>query len=150
MLFRSPLDVAFKKPWPSTRRGLKLWLLAIIVAMKGVGYLRGATSTSTELALQLLTERLHVPLQACGLMILAVCAFAGFCSYCHHGRDRYGYMALAGFSFAWAACFLVAPVFLDGPGYAIQGCLSWLLIGGFVLFCAGDADPQQIPRRDGR
>lgn len=137
-----------RRPWPGTRRGFKLWLLAIIVAMKGVGYLRGATSSSTELALQLITERLHVPLQACGVLILVVCGFAMFCSYCHHGRDRFGYMALTGFCFSWAACFAVAPLFLDGPGYALQGTLSYLLIGLFLLFSAADPEPTTTPRAE--
>ncbi len=137
----TPMRVAFRRPWPGTRRGQKLWLLAIIISFKGLGYLRGSTSESTESALRLLTERLQVPLQACGAVILALCAVAIFCSYCHYGRDRYGYMLLVGFSATWAACFAVSPLLLDGPAYAWQGALSWLLIGLFLLFSAADPEP---------
>ncbi len=137
----TPLSLAFRRPWPGTRRGLKLWLLAIIISFKGFGYLRGSTSSSTESALRLLTERLHIPLQACGAVIVILCLVAAFCSYCHYGRDRYGYMILVGFSMAWAACFAVSPLLLDGPAFAWQGALSYLLIALFLLFSAADPEP---------
>ncbi len=144
----TPIRVAFRRPWPGTRRGLKLWLLAIIISFKGLGYLRGSTSASTESALRLLTERLQIPLQACGLLIVVLCFVAAFCSYCHYGRDRYGYMILVGFSGAWAACFAVSPLLLDGPAYAWQGALSWFLIGLFLLFSAADPEPTSHLRSD--
>lgn len=141
----TPLAVAFDRPWPTTRRGLKLWLFAIIIGIKGLGYLRGQISPSTDSALRLVT-RLHVPLEVCGGLIIATCTFAVVCSYCHHGRDRYGYMALTGFSWSWAGCFAAGALFLDAPSYAWQGALSYFLIGLFVLVSAYD---DEEPHRDG-
>lgn len=137
----TPIHIAFQRPWPTTRRGLKLWLLAIVLGLKGIGYIRGATPDSTESGLRIITEGLNVPLQVCGGVIVALCAFAAFCSYCHMGRDRYGYMVLTGFCFAWAAAFAVSPLFLDGPDYAFQGALSYVLIGAFLLISAADPEP---------
>lgn len=135
----TPLRIAFRRPWPGTRRGLKLWLFSIIIGFKGVGYISGNNSHDTDAALRFVTQ--WAPLTTWGYLILAVCGFAVVCSYCHHGRDRYGYMALVGFSFAWGACYAVAPLLLDGPTYAWQGTLAWLLIGVLLLFSAGDPDP---------
>jgi hypothetical protein len=149
---RTPLDVAFDKPWPTTSRGLKLWLFAIALGIKGVGYLQGNSSHSTESALRLFTERLHVPLTACGAVIVILCAFAVVCSYCHYGRDRYGYMALTGFCAAWAAAFAVSPLFLDGPSFAWQGTITYAMFGVVLLLCASDPDhtvPRTAPCRPG-
>src|SRR5690349_13646537 len=117
----TPLRIAFRKPWPATRRGLKLWFISIVLGMKGLAYLTGDTSAATESALRLITEAWHVPLEVCGAIIVALCGFAAFCSYCHFGRDRWGYMALVGFTLGWAGCFFVSPLFLDGPTAAVQG-----------------------------
>lgn len=135
----TPRRIAFRRPWPRSRRGLKLWLFSIIISFKGIGYISGKNSGDTDSALQFVTQ--WQPLSFWGCLILAVCACAMVCSYCHHGRDRYGYMALVGFSSAWAACYAAAPLLLDGPTYAWQGSLSWLLIGFLLLFSAGDPDP---------
>lgn len=139
----TPLGIAFRRPWPGTRRGLKLWLLSVIIGMKGAGYLFSGSTPSNESALRLITERADIGLHVCGAIILGPCIFSLFCSYCHYGRDRYGYMALTGFAFAWAAAYAVSPLLLDGPSYAWQGTLSWSLFGVFLLIAASDPEPRQ-------
>lgn len=132
--------IHLRPPIPSTRRGLKLWVLAIMIGVKGAGYARGETSSSTETSLRLITERLHIPLTVFGLLMLTLCLFAAATAYSHHGRDRWGYMALVGFAFSWSACFAVGPLLLDAPLYAWQGALNAAIFGGFLLMCAADPD----------
>lgn len=132
---------AFARPWPQTRRGLKLWFIAIVFAMKGVGYLAGDTSRATEDALRLVTDVWGVPLQVCGAIIVTLCLFAVFCAYCPHGRDKWGYMVLVGFTLGWAGCFFVSPLFLDGPTSALQGGFSYALIAAFLIVSADDPEP---------
>lgn len=135
----TPLRTAFRRPWPTTRRGLKLWFFSSIIGLKGVGYINGKSSGQNEAALELATR--CAPIEMWGALIIALCVFAAVCAYCHHGRDRYGYATLVGFSFAWGAVYAVTPLFLDGPTWAFQGTLTWLLIGVLLLFSAGDPDP---------
>lgn len=129
------------RPWPQTRRGIKLWFIAIVLGMKGVGYLAGDTSRSTEDALRLLTDVWHVPLQVCGAIIVTLCAAAAVAAYSTTGRDRWGYMTLVGFTLGWAGCFLVSPLFLDGPTSAMQGGFSYALIAAFLIVAADDPEP---------
>lgn len=129
-----------RSPIPSTHRGLKLWVLSIIIGVKGLGYARGETSTSTESALRLITERLNIPLSAFGLFMVGLCVFGFVVSYSKRGRDVWGYMALVGFCFGWASCFAFGALFLGAPGYAWQGALNGLIFGAFLLLCASDSD----------
>lgn len=143
---RTPLHVAFARPWPGTRRGVKLWVLALIIGAKGLGYALGQVPASTESSLRFVVGYLGAPLPLVGWAIVALCVFAAFCSYCHHGRDAYGYMALAGFAFGWAGVFLGGGV-LGGSWFsAWQGAVSYLAIAGFVLVCA--SDPEPVPVKD--
>lgn len=138
---RTPLGIAFNRPWPTSRRGLNLWLLSLMMLAKGVGYLRGAVSTSTDEALGLITQRLHIPIEVFGAAMVSVCLFAIFCSYCHHGRDRYGYMALVAFSLAWAAVFAFSALFLGAPTSGFQGMWNGTIFALFLLFSAADPEP---------
>lgn len=132
--------IHLRPPIPSTRRGLKLWVLAIMIGVKGAGYAVGKTSNSTETSLRLITERLHIPLTAFGFAMLVLCAFAVVTAYSRHGRDRWGYMALVGFCVGWAATFAVGVMFFDAPQFAWQGAINALMFGGFLLLCAADPD----------
>lgn len=129
--------------WPTTRRGLKLWVLAIIIAVKGIGYARGETSNSTESSLRLITERLHIPLEAFGVFMVCLCVFALVTAYSRRGRDLWGYMALVGFAFGWATTFAVGALFLGAPGYAWQGAINSVIFGLFLLLCAADDEPRR-------
>lgn len=135
--------VHIRPPTPSTHRGLKLWVLSIIIGVKGMGYARGQTSNSTESALRLITERLSIPLTAFGLFMVALCVFSFAVSYSRRGRDVWGYMALVGFCFGWSGCFAYGVLFLGAPGFAWQGAINALMFGGFLLLCASDAEPRR-------
>lgn len=136
----TPLHVAFARPWPSTRRGLKLWFFAVIIGCKGFAYTQTPPGTSSDSALRLLTERVGLPLHICGVIILALCALAWWTSYCIHGRDQIGYVVLIAFSGLWSGIYAVSRLLLDAPYAATQGALSWLLIGGLLILVARDPE----------
>ena len=142
----TPLRVAFAKPWPATRRGFKLWVISVAIGIKGIGYLLGGISRSTDSALRVFTDVLGVDLRVCGAVIVALCLASAFTAYCHHGRDRYGYAALTGFCCVWSAAFFVGAFLLDGPASAVQGGVSYLVFAGFLLTCAGDPEPVDTTR----
>lgn len=134
----TPLRIAFARPWPGTRRGLKLWFLSIIIGLKGIGYALGSVTAVTQAALQVFTQLLHIPIGAVACAIVGLCLGAGWCAYCHHGRDRWGYAALTGFCGVWTIAYATSPVFFGAPVDALQGALSWSAIGVFLLLCSGD------------
>lgn len=119
------------------RRRVILVLLAVVIGLKGAVYLQGG-SPSTAASLRLLVERLGVPVDVCGIAIMGLCAAAAACALLGRGRDIAGYVILAAYSCGWAACYAASPLFLDGPTYAWQGTLSYVLIAGIVMLCAGD------------
>ncbi|ROR91780.1 hypothetical protein [Nocardioides aurantiacus] len=133
---RTSAKVAFRRPWPGTRRGLKLWLLSIVIGLLGFNYIVSPVPTSTEQALTLPGE--VMPLEWWGIGIVGLCVVAGFCSYCHMGRDRYGYYMLSVFAVAWGTAYLVSPFLFDASTRAFSGALSWYVIFGFLVLSAGD------------
>ncbi len=138
----TPWRVAFRRPWPGTRRGLKLWVIAVVLGLKFLIYAMGDTSRATDDALRLVTVEWGVPLQLIGGIGLAACVVAAWCSYCHHGRDLWGYAILTGVAVGWSASFAVAPLFLDGPTLAWNGCLTYLFVTMLLVICAGDVEPR--------
>lgn len=134
----TPLDTAFARPWPTTYRGRSLWLLASVIGLKGVGYITKPSPTADD-ALTLPTKLL--PVSAWGAVFVVVALYAMWTAYCHHGRDRYGYMAVAGLCCGWAGCYAVTPLFFHGPGYAWQGFLSWVITAAFTLYLSRYPDP---------
>ncbi len=138
----TPARQAFHRPWPGTRRGLKLWVIAIVLGMKFYIYATGATSDSTDEALRLVTEVWGWPLQLVGAIGVAACLFSAWTAYCHHGRDLWGYVVLSFCSFGWAGAFAASPVFLDGTTNAWNGALTYVFISFLLLICAGDVEPR--------
>lgn len=102
----TPLRVAFASPLPGTIRGQVLCIVALIIGSKGLGYVFNASSASTDIAMGFLTQ--FVSLQIVGGIMVAICGFAWFTSYCHHGRDQYGFDALTMMAAALAAIYLVS------------------------------------------
>ncbi len=128
----TPLRIAFQRPWPGTVRGRILWFFAGIIGIKGTGYLLGSESATVDRSMRLFT--MWLPLEVWGAVVVAVCGFAMFCAYCHHGRDKWGYDAMTGLCAGWAAIYAVSPFFLGGPFYALQGTLSYFAIAGALIF----------------
>lgn len=163
-LLTTPLRVAFHRPWPTTRRGFKLWLIALILGMKGIGYLLGTGTASTDLALQLFVKSvlrlvpgpldhvLPISTRIVGLCIVGMCAFAAVTAYCHHGRDRWGYNLVAAVAVGWVSVFLTAPL-SGAPWSSVQGALSYALVYLLIIYSAKDPDEpaaavqQCAPRR---
>ena len=126
---RTPLRIAFARPWPGTIRGRILALCALILSAKGFGYATNPTAQS-EGSMRFLA--LFAPPVVWSVLIVATCAFAWFCSYCHHGRDRWGYDALTAMSGGLAASFALTVV-RSGDSVAVQGALAWLAIAVLLV-----------------
>lgn len=115
------------------RLRLKLIFIGFIIGMKGFAYLTSSTA-ATDAALTL--PRHVMPVEAWGVLIIAAAAVAVLCGRWPRTLP-FGYAILSGLSLGWAFCYGLAP--LDGgPTSAIQGCLSWCAIGGFVIFLGSD------------
>lgn len=144
----TPAEVAFRRPWPTTRRGLKLWLIAIVLGLKGLGYVLGSVPPTTEYAVRVLTGgqvplgwwgwHLMIPLWVVSWSLLLACVFAAFTAYCHVGRDRWGYTVLQAFCSLWTVLYLVAIFYFGAPSEVGQGALTWVTIGAVLAACAGD------------
>ncbi len=143
----TPLRVAFARrlfgvlPIPGKIRGQVLCFVAVIIGFKGAGYIFNASSASTDQAMNLLTQ--YVAMPAVGGIMVVICAFAWFSSYCHHGRDRYGYDALTGMAFAFSGIYLVSAA--EGPFFGVQGFLTWLVIGVLLIFLRRIRDVRDEP-----
>ncbi len=141
---RTPIKVAFRRPLPGTRRGMDLWLLSTVIGLKGVGYIFSDSPESANRSLVLPVQLLDPvtdmmgfdAIRAWGVIIVAITMFSGFCAYCHHGRDQYGFRALLAFASVWIGCYLLSPLLFGQPWYAVQGALSWLVIAVFIYRCA--------------
>lgn len=127
---------------PSSRRGFKLWLVALMLGTKGLAYAVGDwEGTPTESALRLITEVWGPSVEACGIFMIVLCIFAGITAYSRHGRDRLGYIVLTAASVGYAACFAVSPI-LDGPlAPALSGVANYMLAAVLLLISAADPEP---------
>ena len=131
----TPLRVAFRRPWPGTRRGFKLWLFAVVIGTRGLLY---ATDPATQSGAFVLP--FGVSAQTWGWVVFVVCCVATFSAYCHFGRDRYGYKAMSTLATLWAFMYAYGYVFNEASKAAMQGVLSMLLILVLLIHCAGDPE----------
>lgn len=132
----TPLRIAFKRPWPATRRGLCLWLFAVGFVLLGfVNYVASPlpfqTSQSLSFALSL------APAPFWGWAIVVIGSVAAFTSYCHFGRDRYGFVLLSTFSAAWGLGYLCGFFFYDAGLRAAGGAAVWFIYSGILALVAG-------------
>lgn len=130
------LRVAFSRPWPGTRRGLCLWLFSLaFICIGGINYVFTEPPEITREALTFATE--IAPLQFWGCIMISAGAIAFFSSYCHFGRDRYGYTLLATFCGGWALVYWCGWVFFDASLRAVSGSLIWVLFSAILTLLAG-------------
>lgn len=132
---RTPLRIAFRRPWPSTRRGFKLWLFAVVIGMRGLLY---ATDPNTQSAAA--QYPFGITTEVWGWFVFGVCAGAAVTSYCHFGRDRIGYKAMAALVAWWAFMYGYGYLFNEATKSALQGVLSMVVIGVVMIHCAGDPE----------
>lgn len=137
MTQRTPARVAFRRPWPGTRRGRCLWALGLAVMLVG-----GVNYITTELPER--TQRsLYAPLALTGgsgipwgIVMVAVGGVAVFSAYCHFGRDRYGYYAISMLCLGWGGCYIAGSL-NDGGLRALGGAVIWLLFGYISVVVSG-------------
>lgn len=133
---RTPLPVAFARPWPTTRRGLVLFLFSLATTWLGVvNYiitdLPAVSRESLAFALAFAEPSVW------GWAMVAIGALSAWSSFCHLGRDRIGFILLGGFCFAWGIGYMCGFVFFDAGPRALGGSVIWLLFSAILTAVAG-------------
>lgn len=136
---RTPLKLAFRRPWPGTVRGLILWLFGwAFIVVGGLNYIGTTipepTRTYLSFALSLAPQLFY------GIAFVVVGALAIVTSYCHFDRDKWGFKTAALFSGVWGAGYVCGWLFYDAPARALGGSVVWLLYCAILLVC------QRIPK----
>lgn len=132
----TPARVAFRRPWPTTRRGLVLFLFALATAwLGGVNYLATnlppASQESLAFALSITDA------DTWGWIMIGVGFFSAWSAYCHLGRDRIGFFLLALFTGAWGIGYLCGWLFYDAGLRALGGSVIWLLFSAILTAESG-------------
>lgn len=133
---RTPAHIAFRRPWPSTRRGLALFLFAIATAWLGVvNYvltdLPPYSQRSLSFALTIADGHTW------GWIMVAVATVTAWSAFCHLGRDRIGFVLLGGFCGVWGVGYLCGFLFYEAGPRALGGSVIWLLFSGILAVVAG-------------
>lgn len=132
----TPLRDAFRRPWPSTRRGLCLWLFSLaFILIGGVNYITSPQPETTTASLAFVLQL--QPSEFWGWIMVSVGALAAWASYCHFGRDRYGFILLATFCAAWALVYLCGFLFYGAGLRAVSGSVIWVLFSGILSLISG-------------
>lgn len=142
----TPLRIAFRRPWPTTRRGFKLWLFSVVIGLRGVLYVSEPGTNSAALQFPTLNGFDPLNTQRWGVVIVVACAVAIWSSYRHYGRDRYGYSIMAGLATLWGMFYMLGLVGGAASNAAVQGVLSMFLLVVLLLHCSGDPEMPQAPR----
>ena len=134
----TPTRVAFRRPWPGTRRGLALWLFAIaFIALGGVNYICTDLPPTSRQALSFALDISGGSTIFWGVVMVVVGAVAAFSSYCHFGRDRYGFVLLSTFCVGWGLVYVCGFLFYGAGLRAFGGASVWLLMGSALACIAG-------------
>ena len=132
----TPARIAFARPWPTTLRGLILWLFSL--AFITIGLVNYVLTPLPPLYEQALTFALAIaPTHVWGWTMVGAGVVAGYSSYCHKGRDLYGYVILAVFSTAWASGYLAGLIVFDAALRSLSGAVVWYLFAGILTAVAG-------------
>lgn len=132
----TPLRQAFRRPWPGTRRGLCLWLFSLSFIFLGfINYMITTPPPITQDALSFAFNM--APPLVWGIFMSSSGALAMAFSYCHFGRDRYGYSLLATFCAGWGLVYWCGFLFYDASLRAVAGSVTWFLFSGILTLLAG-------------
>ena len=133
---RTPLPIAFARPWPTTRRGLVLFLFSLATTWLGVvNYLiTDLPAVSRESLAFALTV---ADASTWGWVMVVIGAISAWSSFCHLGRDRIGFVLLGGFCGVWGIGYLCGFLFYDAGPRALGGSVIWLLFSAILTAVAG-------------
>lgn len=127
---------AFDRPWPGTRRGLCLWLFSL--AFVTIGYFNNIIGEQTSVTRDSLAFAFSIaPPVFWGYTMATVGLISAFLSYCHLGRDRYGFVMLAVYSAGWGLVYLCGYLFYDASVRAISGAITWVLFSSILILISG-------------
>jgi hypothetical protein len=132
----TPLRIAFRRPWPATRRGRCLWLFSLVFLV--IGAINYITTDLPEPSRRALAFALDIaPASVWGWFMVAVGVLSLWSSYCHFGRDRYGFVLLSTFCGTWALGYICGFLFYDAGLRAVAASAIWLLFSGALSLIAG-------------
>lgn len=127
---------AFQRPWPTTRRGLCLWLFSLSFIFLGmVNYVITTPPPTSVDALAFVTD--IAPIQVWGSIMALAGLIAMGLSYYHYGRDKYGFILLATFCGAWGLVYWCGFFFYGAGLRAVSSSIIWLLFSGILQMIAG-------------
>ncbi len=133
---RTPFSLAFARPWPGTRRGLCLWLFSL--SFITIGALNYIFAEQTEVSREALAFAFEIaPPTFWGVAMLSVGIIAMISSYCHFGRDRYGFVLLSVFCAAWGLVYLCGFLFYHASLRAVSGSITWILFSSILILISG-------------
>lgn len=130
------LAMAFQRPWPTTRRGLCLWLFSVAFISLGlINYVFSTPSPEALKGLAFVTD--FAPLRFWGVVMTACGVLSAAYSYYHFGRDKYGFTLLAVFCNAWGLVYVCGYVAYDAGIRSLGSSVIWLLFSGILQLIAG-------------
>lgn len=131
----TPLRIALARPWPTTLRGLVLWLFALgLAVLGGVNYVLTPIPAVTAQGIVALRV---APAPFWGSVMLAVAAVCIWSSYCHHGRDRIGFTLYSLTCCMWGLQFVAGYLVEGASARALGSATVWVLFGVGMAAVAG-------------
>ena len=135
---RTPLHIAFARPWPTTRRGMVLWIFSVgFIFIGGVNYISTDLPAPNRESLAFALTISHGSAPFWGWVMVAVGCTAAYTAYCHLGRDKAGFVLLSTFCGTWATGYLCGWLFFDAPLRALGGSVIWWLFCAALSVTAG-------------
>lgn len=132
----TPLRVAFARPWPGTRRGLCLWLFSLSFVL--IGMANYVLTYPPKPSRDSLVFAFSIAQPSVWGSIMSILGFlCVWLSYCHFGRDRYGFTILSTFCGVWGFTYLSGFLFYDAGPRALSGSVVWFLYSGILVLIAG-------------
>lgn len=132
----TPARLAYRRPWPGTRRGLCLWFFSVgFVLIGSVNYI--GTDLLPPTAKTLAFALSIADAEVWGWVMVVIGLAAMWSSYCHFGRDRFGFTLLATFCAAWGLGFLSGGLFYGAGTRALGYSIIWFLFSAILTLIAG-------------
>jgi len=115
---------------------MKLWLISGALGLRGILYAFAPETRSQAFRFPFD----WITTQGWGVFVVVCCLLAAISSYCHLGRDRYGYVVMTMLTAAWAVSYGYGWAFRDAGDAALQGVLSLGVLTAVLFHCAGDPE----------
>lgn len=125
------------RPW--VRHSLVLMVAGLVYTFVGVSYIITEPTRNRELALAVALDK--APIEIWGLAFIAVGGMAIISSRWPPVAEKWGYMALTGFSAGWSMTYALGVLLMDSPSSNLSGALTWGLLGFMWWAVSGLVNP---------